>query len=500
MATIQYKDNLIVVRLVNKLSSELNHKILLWLILAAGVLLRIWQFFINRPMDRDELVMALNILKHDYSTITNPLYGHNGDPLGYIFALNIYSSIFGDSQFILRLPSLLMSIYSLFIFKKLSEKFQNNIIPAMAIFAGCNSVVWFSSSVKQYSSDLLLALLFQLLFIELYRNNSKKLLYLYIFTCPVIFWFSYTNIFHVATSFLVLGYIWRNDSKFKLLILTALLSVLSFILCQKYSIRDLATSGLFYQYWFFKNAYPPNIFTASDWYITHASLFFTNVGRFVYSLPIFLCFIFAFFKLEKQKLAILIIPFILTFIASASHYYPLPFLSSAKAGRFVIFLIPSFVICISSGLIYLSSKLPKGFRSAVILMIAIQPVFDTSLQLINPLPIDDVESALRTISDYKKPGDKLYAAKSVEWFYLYYKTKIPLEGLEMYWSEVYGAVLMSNEKEQSALKGANRVWILVRATHKSKAVLNYFNKRGKLLSEWHFQNCDLLLYDFANWQ
>ena len=56
-----------------------------WSAILVGVVVRVWQYGLNRSLWVDEACCALNLIHRQYAELLRPLDYHQGAPLGFLF-------------------------------------------------------------------------------------------------------------------------------------------------------------------------------------------------------------------------------------------------------------------------------------------------------------------------------------------------------------------------------------------------------------------------------
>src|SRR5690606_8442193 len=140
---------------------KINNWDLLWIsMIALGVFLRLRQYLANRSLWVDEASLALNIIHRTFAELVQPLDYEQGAPLGFLFIQKFFVLVFGNQEYVLRLFPLISGIVSTYlIYRIASEYFGKFGIFATFLFAISEWMIYYSSELKQYSSDVMIALL-----------------------------------------------------------------------------------------------------------------------------------------------------------------------------------------------------------------------------------------------------------------------------------------------------------------------------------------------------
>ena len=133
---------------------------MIWFALGLGVILRLVQYLRNRSLWLDEAQLALNITHRSYAGLLRPLDYHQGAPVGFLLLEKMAIRSLGGSEYALRLLPLVAGLVSLFLFYKMAkESIRPGAVPiAVGLFVISPSLIYYSSEVKQYSTDVACAL------------------------------------------------------------------------------------------------------------------------------------------------------------------------------------------------------------------------------------------------------------------------------------------------------------------------------------------------------
>lgn len=244
-----------------RLTSLFSSPLLLWVIICFGILVRLVQYLYNRSLWADEAVLALNIVNRTYLELLQPLDYEQGAPLGFLMVEKLAVQLFGNNEYALRLFPLLSGIISLLLFYFLAKRFIPRLaIPtALALFASLPHLVYYASEVKQYSTDVMIALLSCLVAMQLRRPklNPAQIITISIVGAIAI-WFSHPAVFVLAgvgtPSLLVC--ITRRETRIISKLGICFTWILSFAVFYFISIRSLGSSKELLQSWQRKGAFP----------------------------------------------------------------------------------------------------------------------------------------------------------------------------------------------------------------------------------------------------
>ncbi|MGB5914806.1 MAG: hypothetical protein WBG63_08070, partial [Phormidesmis sp.] len=143
-----------------------------WLVViisCVGVLLRLHQYLLDRSLWIDEAFVAINLLNRGYGELLLPLDYNQGAPYGFLVIERLAVDMFGTSEWVLRLFPFVSGLAALFLFIRVASYFCTKVglTVSLALLALCDRAIYYGSELKQYSSDLMLALLLYVFLIAL---------------------------------------------------------------------------------------------------------------------------------------------------------------------------------------------------------------------------------------------------------------------------------------------------------------------------------------------
>jgi len=436
-----------------------------------GILLRTVQYAANPSLWADESALALNIIQRTYADLLQPLDDGQAAPVGFLLLEKFVSLRLGIGEHALRLIPFLSGIASLFLFHALAKRcLVREAVPwALFLFAIASPLVYYSSELKQYSSDVCITLAILLAGIRA-REKNLDLFSVAMFGAAgaVGIWFSQPATFvagGVALA-LVVSCVARKDSGGAGLAgLAGTLFLLSFGAEYHFLIRNIRLD-LFLEFWSRDlMPFPPS----SPWHLlwiwnTFILLFYFPMGLALKGMGAFsfLCGALSMLKRNRDTLFILFFPALVTIVASALQRYPL-------RGRLVLFLAPFLAILMAEGIIQVfemgrAKRLYAGVLFVVLLFL--QPLADAAVNVRYPEEArgshsEEIRPVLWYIRDHWREGDLMYVFSSSEYAFRYYSLLLGADFREV----IIGASLRKDfentyRKELDRLSGRGRVWIL----------------------------------------
>ncbi len=134
----------------------------IWMIVAAGAALRLIQYAYNRSIWLDEACLALNILERDYYGLLQPLEAGQVAPILFLWLEKAMTLLLGNNEWALKVIPLLSSLAALVLIHPLARRLTGSATAAwmtLVLFALSPMLLRYTTEVKQYSTDVLIAVL-----------------------------------------------------------------------------------------------------------------------------------------------------------------------------------------------------------------------------------------------------------------------------------------------------------------------------------------------------
>jgi hypothetical protein len=128
---------------------------------AFGLVLRVWRWAQGRSFWLDEEMLAMNIRHHGLSGLTGQLDDDQAAPLGWLWVEKLIAMAFGEGERALRLQPMLYGVGALLLAWWIGRRWLHPAGSAMlvALFACSPTLLTFSDQLKQYSADVFWVLL-----------------------------------------------------------------------------------------------------------------------------------------------------------------------------------------------------------------------------------------------------------------------------------------------------------------------------------------------------
>lgn len=331
--------------------------------LSLGIAIRLTRYLLFFPLWGDEACLAANFISRDYGQLLHPLDYYAVAPVVFLWIEKTVINLFGFAEYSLRFFPTVCSILGVIIFYQAAKRILQDLplLLSTAIFSVSYYLIRHGAEVKPYASDLFVSLVLLLLAIRyLDRPKLKRRLWELCAFVPVALALSYPAVFVAGGIGLTILYqaikIRKSDniSGFIVYILLLLGSfTLTYLLFAQIQLNfELKTLGGKHMFSIWKHTFPPlhrpGLFIL--WMIrTHTGRMFAYPvgGMYGGSIVTFICFITGIVVLWRQRkkeiFLLIVIPFIMAFIAAAIRRYPYGY-----SARWMLYMAP--FICIPVGL------------------------------------------------------------------------------------------------------------------------------------------------------
>lgn len=482
-----------------KSSNLLQYLALIFVVLGAAI--RLIQYSHNRSLWFDEVNLALNIVNRSYSELAQTLDHNQAAPLGFLWIEKLATQVLGNNEYALRLFPLISSLVALSVFYRLVSRYCSLLaVPiAIAILTFGRHTLYFATELKQYSSDIAIALILFWVLTNLGQKilNNRVVLFTALLGSLVI-WFSHPSIF-------ILGglegyYLLTANRKLRLTIflnrLTIYLSwLISFGLFYWLTIANTMNNEDLASSW--SSRYPSSLIDLG-WLLDALGRFFYNpmgftgitdgIGIFAF---VFGCV--AWYKKDKAYFGALLAPFIATLIAAYLQQYPF-------RERLVVFLVPLAIIIVAEGVAWLVSQFAPAqgsskrkflgliLGSICLVGLTIPQIARAGSFVFTP----ELKHEIRPVTEYvlsqQQPGDLIYVYSLGAQGFSYYAQRLGYSDKDY----ILGSGNLTHKDKEAAqnwqelqtdikpLQGKPRVWFVLRAEEpETKEILKYLNQIGQ---------------------
>ncbi|GAB4434809.1 MAG: hypothetical protein Kow002_21580 [Anaerolineales bacterium] len=188
-----------------QLLSDRSFNIIMLVLIGLGAILRLREFVNGRSLWLDEAMLAINILERSFLGLTQqPMEYGQSAPIGFVIVVKFFSLFLGDSEYALRLYSLLVGLAASLLMVWLANKLLGRVgaLLAVTFFSFSPFLIYYSAELKQYMGDVAGGLVLLFLFIRHIEKpvvavNWKDHLLLGL-SGAVLLWFSHPVLFVAA--------------------------------------------------------------------------------------------------------------------------------------------------------------------------------------------------------------------------------------------------------------------------------------------------------------
>jgi hypothetical protein len=518
-----------------------------WLIIAFGFIIRFDLYFFSRSLWLDEAFIAVNFIDKTFWELLQPPldYSHSIlTPPGFLVITKLSITLFGNSDFILRLFPFICGVASLFLFYYMAKAYISAIaVPlALFLFAISDNLIYYSSEFKQYSSDVTITIMLFLLaaYVQTGVLTVKRLLLL-VTVGALAVWFSHPAAFILAAigGYLIILYgfnrQWLSMMSLVGVSLVWLLSFLGMYLLTMEEGVDTSPIGEYLVHlWKSWDSFMPSPFseTGFKWLFNNYLNMFDNPGSLGIARMAGIIFIIGCIAMlieRKNSLFLLTLPIIITLAVSFFQKYPFH-------GRMILFLLPSLYLIIAEGVVQLQVKLLALPKTAIVTLVTQVILVATLLNypIYHRRMLQEIKPVLEYVQKNKLNTDILYLYYWTEPAFRYYATDYnfnygnchiitPLpknewtkeidyfrnkQGLKPVGVDETQCILgisesfyhTSQHAELDKLRNRGRVWFIFShlIEHERQLYLNYLDTMGVRIEEFLQPGASVYLYQFGN--
>ena len=502
------RNNQLVAKIKNKKISLSRLDISLFLIGLIGVFLRFYQYIADRSLWIDEAMLAINFIQRSYLGLQKELLYAQAAPFGFLLLEKLVVNLLGSSEYALRLVPLAAGLTAIPSLAIVSKKFGSALfsLVAASLFSFSPFLIYYSSEVKQYSSDVLLSLLILWAALKCLEPGAKRRAFI-IFgvLSSLAAWFSHPALFEFAGLWLALAlfHLLRKErGKLPWLAGAGLLWAANLALAYLVFLRYTQTNPIVFNYW--RNSFAPlPPWLDFQWYPqAFYDLLINPLGLpgGILTVAVALIGIGSLGFKKPFHLLLLVLPLLGTLAASALHIYPF-------RGRVLLFLVPAVLLIIATGLeqVWSFSKGSSKFAgSLVTLGLIIFLLFDqvaaAAKNVQDPPMGENMKAILVWIQAKARQSDSIYVFHGAEPAYSYYA---PRFGLKFKNTVRNSATITDPAKylqEIAVLKGRPRVWVVF--SHmvdkwEVNNILDYLDRTGQQKAAFKAEDAAGYLYDLS---
>ncbi|MEJ2266230.1 MAG: glycosyltransferase family 39 protein [Anaerolineales bacterium] len=475
---------------------------------AFGMLLRIWQYFIDRSLWFDEAMLALNIVGRSFGGLTQPLDYSQGAPFGFLFVEKAAIYMLGNRDHVLRLLPIISGVAAMLLIYEVANLYLEGtgIFVAVLAFAVSDRLIYYASEAKQYSCDVAISLvLLWFAYKCLKRDSSPRHFGGLALVGLISMWMSHPASFTLgAIGFSLLSdrLLKKDWRRLSWLGLVFLVWVASFTGLYYVSLRVLATNSILVKYW--RNYFMPMPpWQDLAWFPESFARAIENPAglSFVWISAIFFLIgsLSLFFK-RWQTALILFLPFPAVLLASGLEKYPF-------GDRLLLFIVPSMFMIIAEGLERARWALSKvnrwvalGTWTIVLLLLAYNPTNLALHNLAAPPMREEIKPVMSYVHDHELDNDLVYVYYGAMPAFKYYAPQYSFSEADY----VIGVTSRNRPakyfKDVKSLEGQGRVWFIFShncswcIVNEEAYYLDNLNKMGAKLDEYMANGASAYLF------
>jgi hypothetical protein len=330
-------------------------KVIVWMIILIGIVLRLVLYFQNRNLIIDEANIVRNLHERNFIELVLPLKYEQYAPPIFLWIEELLSLILGYGEKALRLYPLLSGIASLIIFRSIMRRFvtDGSLWLPMALLSFTYLLIKYSVELKQYMPDAMITLLLVWLALrkDIFTGLRARFILFWCVAGSIAIWASMPSVFCLAA--IGIYYFWQVAKERKWdylrdLIVIAFVWLGQFAAYYWFILKPQIESDYLqgYHFDYFLYGTPSNI---EEWKHNYDRIkeILNNVGGYnQYSFYLTSFFVLAGIILMVRKnfgfFILVTTPIILTLLAAALNQYTL-------IDRVILFLLPLFTVLLGYG-------------------------------------------------------------------------------------------------------------------------------------------------------
>jgi 4-amino-4-deoxy-L-arabinose transferase-like glycosyltransferase len=485
-------------------------RIVIWVLVGLGAVLRFRQYAANRSLWLDEALLALNILHRPLKALLGPLDYNQAAPLGFLLLERLATRAFGGSEYALRLLPLLSGLGALVLFRWLALRLLPSIEAGLAVFlfAVSPALVYYASETKQYSSDVLAALALWSLSVWEADNAAatSRRWWPMAVAGAVAIWLSHPAVFVLAAIAAQRCWrrLWERDRRAVAGDALAFLVWLgSFGALYLVSLRRITADSYLLTYWSGAFApFPPTSVSDLGWYAEALyRLGALPLGEPVSALTALTGALGAavLWRARRAEVCWILGPGLLALAASAMHRYPV-------TSRLWLFMVPPLLLLVAAGAgeIWRRTRptLPLLAPISLVLLCGL-PVAQAVGHAARPIRVEEIRPILEYVAQRRREGDLLYVYHYTQYPARYYAERgvISLDGARV------GPLARERPweylRDLDRLRGRGRVWVLFSHVYtrsgldEERFMLLYLDTIGSRLDGREATGASAYLYDMG---
>jgi len=511
----------------------LRERRIVWVLLALGAALRLTHYLTNRSLSLDEAFLALNLMERSLGELGEPLDNNQASPIGFLALANLSSDVVGTSEYGLRLIPLLAGLASLPVFAFLALRLlaPRGAIAAVFLFSVASPLVVYSAVLKQYSTDVLFAVLLSAAALSLLTPPWRwRGVVLLAAVGALSVWFSHPAAFvlgGIGIGLAVAPVREREWRRLAGLVLAAGIWLVSFGFA--YRVGRSNVENVQESFGGPERAgglsdfvpFPPTRLGDAEWFARKTIEVAVEAVGFPRPLVAVALLVLvagvAWLRTEGSRLLVLTLPIVLALGASGVGLYPF-------RARFLLFTVPALMLLLAAGIESFWERARRGrdWAPAAVAALATLPFLATAADTLadggqNQSVLGrEMRPLVRHLAARAREGDRLFLAHDAQYSFRYYAERssglpwalIPARRSTDQWAptleEAPPDLLIGERRPRISdyladferLRGGGRTWVVFLGRREAEEFPAFLDRMGLRLDGLSVSDANLLLHDF----
>ncbi len=476
-----------------------------------GTVLRLREYLFDRSLWRDEASLVFNLQHRGLTGFAKPFVFNQAAPPGFYVGEHVVADALGRSELAYRLIPLMAGIGALVVLLVLvrRELDARTGLITLALCTAAVSLTEYSNEVKQYTIDLLVALLLVVATSVAVRARLDRRSALVVAGAGMVAcWFSHTTVFVLVGCGAVLAWSPIRDRDLTRLKRVAAIGtswVASWATFYFVLAREISDNSFFRRT--LPDAFlplpPHNSVGFHRWAQGWSSIVSMLTGRpsatLILTLLMALGVVWLWRQGRQGVIAIVALPYGAAVTASAFYQYP-------AVERWMLFILPGLAVFVAAGIVaiadWLRPRTPLLATATVIvipglIMSGVLSLFD------RPTTIEEMRPLAARMASEIRPGDSAYATVISEPAFDYYVNRDHLHPARIIIGRTDPNDRAALEQELEPLRGRARVWVMTSAFwqpegHLTPQVTAVLDSLGRRLERYDEPGVSLYLYDLSS--
>lgn len=430
-----------------------------------GIVIRMVEYAVVRPVSIDEAAMARTILAHGWTSVLGPLDFGQVAPAGFLILQTLALSV-STHELALRLFPLAASVAGLPMAFDVARRVCSSSVAACFVFALsiASPLVAYAATGKPYAFDVTVSTLILLVVLRADRPASWRAALVPGVGAALLVLWSFTAVFLLAgAAAAALWRAWQRPQERGAHVTCAVCwgagAGVGYLLGQAgMSARDAE-----YMQWFWGAGFPSAGIGPLDlarWIWHQLRSFFGQTLHYRASSVCVLLWVIGFFSLARRRADaafLLASPLLLVATAGALHLYPF------TPGRVGLFLVPPVLLLVAEG----AERTGRLFRRAgalaaafPLLLLAATAVYGAVRRDVPPdIDRPAVRPFLDVVHSSWQPGDRLFVHYMEAQQYLYYAPRFGFRAEDVVIGACSRGVGRPYLRDAATLAGSSRAWV-----------------------------------------